>query len=134
MPHQRPLSSPRRGARANARSAQVWNGCERVRYGPGVVVATFGLQTFAPLVGSIFRLDAGDFSAEVELAEAAATAPEGQLDERGRPFSLVFRGPSEPVLAQRIYAFEHDELGAFELFIVPIGRDESGTSYEAAFG
>jgi hypothetical protein len=58
-----------------------------------------------------------------------ATTPSGR-----EPFSIVFRGPLEPVLPQRIYRFEHEALGAFELFIVPIGTDESGMQYEAVFG
>ena len=49
------------------------------------------------------------------------------------PFSLVFRGPVDPVLPQRTYPLRHAELGAFELFLVPVGRDATGTSYEAVF-
>ena len=49
------------------------------------------------------------------------------------PFSLVFRAALEPVLPQRIYELRHDEMGSFELFLVPIGPDEHGMRYEAAF-
>jgi hypothetical protein len=28
---------------------------------------------------------------------------------------------------------KHDSIGDFDLFLVPIGRDESGTFYEAVF-
>jgi hypothetical protein len=56
---------------------------------------------------------------------------------RGRndrtPFSLVFRGPLQPLLAQRIYRVEHDSMGTFELFLVPIGPDGVGMCYEAVF-
>jgi hypothetical protein len=48
-------------------------------------------------------------------------------------FSLVFREPSGVVLPQMIYRVEHDELGAFELFLVPIGPDAEGMRYEAVF-
>ena len=48
-------------------------------------------------------------------------------------FSLFLRGPADRVLPQRIYLFECDQLGRFEMFIVPIGRDEQGAKYEAAF-
>ena len=27
----------------------------------------------------------------------------------------------------------HDSIGEFELFLVPVGRDDSGTFYEAVF-
>jgi hypothetical protein len=49
------------------------------------------------------------------------------------PFSLVFAGPAAPVLPQSIYRLENDDLGALEIFLVPIGRDAGGTRYEAAF-
>jgi hypothetical protein len=50
-----------------------------------------------------------------------------------QPFALLFVGPGEPVLPQRIYALEHAEMGTFEIFLVPIGRDGDGTRYEAIF-
>ena len=49
------------------------------------------------------------------------------------PFSIVFLEPAAEVLPQAIYRFDHDELGAFELFVVPIARDADGTRYEAVF-
>lgn len=48
-------------------------------------------------------------------------------------FSLRFRGDRDWIYPQRIYAMNHDSIGDFELFLVPIGRDESGTFYEAVF-
>ena len=48
-------------------------------------------------------------------------------------FSLQFRGPQQPMLPQRIYALEHDALGRFDLFIVPIERDAQGLKYQAVF-
>ena len=50
-----------------------------------------------------------------------------------KAFSLFFRGPADAPLPQATYALEHDELGKLEIFIVPVGRDEQGTDYEAAF-
>lgn len=48
-------------------------------------------------------------------------------------FSIVFRGPSGTLLPQAIYYFQHSDLGAFELFIVPIRQDQYGLYYEAVF-
>ncbi len=48
-------------------------------------------------------------------------------------FSLRFRGDRASIYPQRIYAVKHDSIGEFELFLVPIAQDESGTSYEAVF-
>jgi len=48
-------------------------------------------------------------------------------------FSLRFRGDAAYVFPQRIYPVQHDLIGDFDLFLVPIGRDQSGTTYEAVF-
>jgi hypothetical protein len=96
-------------------------------------LATVAVDAFVPLVGERFTLDAGEAgSLELELAEANPGLPGGPNQARD-PFTLLFRGPAEPVLPQRIYRFEHSETGALEIFIVPVARDDSGTSYEAVF-
>jgi hypothetical protein len=92
----------------------------------------FTVDTFRPRLGERFRLYA-EPAVDVELVEAESVG-EGAFEPSGRvPFSLVFRAPHEPVLPQRIYRFENDALGEFELFIVPIGPDESGMRYQAVF-
>jgi hypothetical protein len=48
-------------------------------------------------------------------------------------FSLVFRGPRDRRLQQGMYQLQHDQLGALELFLVPVGRDHEGLYYEAVF-
>jgi hypothetical protein len=74
---------------------------------------------------------------EVELVEVAERDSGGArhphsaaIQER---FSLVFRGPDSQVLQQGIYQLQHDRLGAFELFLVPVGQDNHGVYYEAVF-
>ena len=88
------------------------------------------LQTFAPVVGDGFRVEAGEgITLELELAEVSAAG-----DGAGRePFTLLFRGPTEPVLPQGTYGFEHPSLGRIEVFIVPIGSNADGVSYEAIY-
>ncbi len=48
-------------------------------------------------------------------------------------FSLLFHGPVEYPLQQRIYRLQHDQLGILEIFLVPVGRDKEGYHYEAVF-
>jgi len=91
--------------------------------------------TFAGLLNTRFRVrPTGREALELELIEATAK-PSGA--ERApapvRSFSLVFTGPPDPFLPQRTYPFEHEKLGAFDLFIVPIGKVEKGFLYEAVF-
>jgi len=79
------------------------------------------LATFQRLVGTGFllRLD-GETNFEVELS---------QLKDSSSP-------PWEPAAApaeQRIYVLEQEAIGAFEIFLVPVGRTEAGLQYEAVF-
>jgi hypothetical protein len=96
------------------------------------------VASFTPTVGEVYALvddDAGRL--DLELIEARTHAPDAPPSDAGgvrTPFSLLFRGPREPVLPQRIQRLEHDALGPLEIFLVPVGRDEAGTRYEAVFG
>lgn len=102
------------------------------------VLETVTVDTFRPLIGSAFRIVVAESSwleAELEAVESAGLQAAGAARAAGRrePFSIVFRGPAEPVLPQRIYRLEHTELGELELFLVPIAQDADGTRYEAVF-
>ena len=88
------------------------------------------VDDFADRVGEGFRLAADDGTVGVTLVECERLG--GTVLER-KPFSLVFLGPREPVLPQRIYPLSHDELGELEIFLVPIAQDADGTRYEAVF-
>lgn len=99
----------------------------------------FTLATFTPLLGEQFQILADD-SVTLDVVLVAATEAPGHPDpaeasgEARAPFSILFRGPLQPLLPQRTYALSHEALGSFDLFIVPIGQDEEGTQYEAVFG
>lgn len=102
------------------------------------MLETLTASTFGPLIGSAFRIGVDDASwveAKLEAVEAAGVQAADAARAAGRrePFSIVFRGPVEPVLPQRIYRLEHAELGELELFLVPIAQDADGTRYEAVF-
>jgi hypothetical protein len=66
---------------------------------------------------------------DVQLVEVR----EGRSTEQQEQYSLLFRGPAQPVLAQKTYGLEHSDMGRFSLFLVPVAADESGTTYEAVF-
>lgn len=66
---------------------------------------------------------------EFELVSATDTGTRGN-DEQ---FAVVFRGPLETFLTQGTYKLEHPRMGTFDLFLVPIKRDEQGFYYEACF-
>jgi hypothetical protein len=79
-------------------------------------------DSFRPHLHEQFWLD----SHPVELVEV--TELPGEPGPRV-PFSLVFEGGPSPPLPQRIYSVEHPEIGALDIFLVPIAADR----YEAVF-
>jgi len=52
---------------------------------------------------------------------------------RQEMFSVVFHGPLDTLLPQRMYRMENERMGVIELFIVPIGQNADGYAYEAVF-
>jgi hypothetical protein len=102
------------------------------------VLEAFTAETFARHLGEAFRV-VPDSAVPIamELVEATElggeTARPGEAPTKRVPFSIVFRGPGGVVLPQRIYRVEHDAIGAFDLFLVPIGPDGAGMRYEAIF-
>ena len=99
---------------------------------------TLTIEAFQPRVGNLFRIRLSPDSAiEAELIEARALGdpgrpPAGKLARR-EPFALSFRTTQKGALPQRIYQVEHDEMGSYEIFLVPIGPDGTGMVYEAVF-
>jgi hypothetical protein len=95
------------------------------------------VDDFAAVVGQTFAIDAGAAGTiELELTGARTHDPSaGATDESDTrsPFTATFHGPGEPVLAQQICRLENDSLGPLEIFIVPVGSDAGGTTYEAVF-
>lgn len=67
------------------------------------------------------------------LAEAQRLPARGLPPGTRPPFALVFLAKDPRVLPQRLYKLEHDEMGALQLFLVPIGKDAHGVSYQATF-
>lgn len=90
------------------------------------------IETFKPAVGETFTVG-GEEGAAVELLLVEAEHKDAGPHAPRPPFSLLFHGPAEPLLPQGTYRFEHPSLGAMEIFIVPLGRDEHGAVYEAFF-
>jgi hypothetical protein len=87
-------------------------------------------EDFAKHLNSTFRIRIDESqTVESELTEVS----ERLLSPKQERFSLVFRTSNDFFLGQGQRPFEHDVMGEFELFLVPIGRDDNGTDYEAVF-
>lgn len=96
------------------------------------------LDDFAPLVGDVFVVV--DDGAEGHAANRRHTAALidaraiGRPTDGGRqPFSLLFEGPLEPMLPQRVYTVQHRALAPLGIFLVPVSRVAAGVQYEAIF-
>jgi len=90
------------------------------------------VETFSRLLNFRFRIYADTVKTlEAELTEV--TRGHAVANTKGEYFSLLFNVPGHPILPQGIYCFELEELGRFELFIVPVGQNQSGTQYQAVF-
>jgi hypothetical protein len=94
------------------------------------------LSDFAPHRGTVFELTGEGVPGAplpLTLTEARTLVAGDGIANRDQPFGLLFRGPAEPLLPQRIYRLAHPEVGTHDIFLVPIGRKPEGVEYEAIF-
>lgn len=91
-------------------------------------------EDFESRVESSFRLPEAGIELVLEEASKMGSAPKPGSRIQRQAFSLLFHGPAEPLLDQGIRRLEHDELGAQDLFLVPVGdAEDGGFLYEAVF-
>ena len=85
---------------------------------------------FAAALNTRFQVTVeGADTIELELVEVSDLI----ASRRQEKFSLLFQGPLHVLLPQQIYRMANAQLGEIELFIVPVGMNETGYSYEAVF-
>lgn len=65
----------------------------------------------------------------LELIEVKDSDPSPKIEL----FSLHFRGPASPRVAQQIHTLEHDKIGRFGIFLTAIDGDAQGITYESVF-
>ena len=87
-------------------------------------------EVFTKLVNTKFNVQVDqDQGVELVLTEVSDL----KLYPQQEQFAIVLRGPGSVFLDQGTRFFTHEQLGQFELFIVPIKQDEHGFYYEAVF-
>jgi len=87
-------------------------------------------DAFAGCLNHKFRIHIdGSEPLEAELVEVS----EHLVTPRQERFAIVFRTANDRFLGQGTRHIEHDQLGQFDLFLVPIAKDEAGTYYESCF-
>ena len=88
---------------------------------------TLGYEDFRSQVNSTFRV------AEIPIELKLVSVSEQKWTPRQETFSLMFAGPGDPFLEQRLYNVSHEKLGEGAIFLVPVAQDASGYTYEAVF-
>lgn len=87
-------------------------------------------EEFSKHLNTKFRVRISETeTVDAELIEVS----EQLLSPRQERFSILFRTSNEIFLGQGMRRLEHDQMEVFDLFLVPMGRDEAGTSYESVF-
>ena len=91
-------------------------------------------EDFARRLGEKFRLRLPSGEAlEMALVEVAGHPHLPPAPGRRRGFTITFRSDRPGHAPQAIYRVEHDEIGAMDLFLVPIGPRDGGMCYDAVF-
>jgi hypothetical protein len=91
-------------------------------------------EDFKDRVGSVFTPCGPEIPPiPLTLDEAKPLPAHFGLADVRPPFSLIFIGASDLILPQMIYRLRHDEMGEVSIFLVPIGKDQRGVSYQAVF-
>ena len=88
-------------------------------------------ENWTQYLGETFQVDKGGTNLDMVLA---AVFGYGQRPGAAREaFSLLFCGPLQPALPQRIYRIGHAVMGDLDVFLVPVGPHADGMGYEAVF-
>lgn len=86
---------------------------------------------FAACLDQDFEIVFPDGKLILKLSEARALGP--RPESVREPFALTFVGPADLRLPQRIYKMRNPRLGEMEIFLVPIGADQTSSTFEAVF-
>ena len=88
-------------------------------------------EQFAALVNQDFAIILSDGALLLQLSEVS---PLGKRPESLRdPFALTFLGRAGLRIPQGIYKMRNATLGEMEIFLVQIGADKTGSTFEAVF-
>lgn len=93
-------------------------------------------KEFSQHINTKFRLNVERAEPiELELVEVKSYENKDKPGEHGgmERFSVFFMGPLDAFLQQATYSLSHEKMGSFDIFLVPLCREEKGYSYEAVF-
>jgi hypothetical protein len=98
------------------------------------MAASLTEKEFSQHVNTKFRANLNaDNGVDLELVEVKGYMSKHNEQTGMERFSVYFQGPGEPYLPQKSYTVQHDQMGEFEIFIVPIAKTDAGFRYESVF-
>jgi GNAT superfamily N-acetyltransferase len=106
----------------------------RAAHGPGPAFEELCAEQFALHVGTTFLATSQTRGDQVPLLlEQVEELPAHHSSpfRKTLGFSLSFRGPSDPLLAQDSFELSHGTAGTFTLFLVPVAADAGSAHYAA---
>ena len=100
-------------------------------------LADLTIDAIKPHLGTIFEVPLPDGSTTKLTLDAAlpyeVRARRSNRKPKREPFSLFLLGDPSVILPQGMYELRSEVMTLEQLFIVPVGRDDEGTEYEAVF-
>ena len=90
------------------------------------MMETLTSARFQEHLNTLFRIELPDSP----VLELTLTAVEHHSRPPVETVTLTFQGPLHLFAAQNTYPFRHETLGRFDLFLVPVGKNESGFQYQ----
>jgi hypothetical protein len=90
-------------------------------------------KEFSQHVGTKFHTGLEQQQIDLELVEVKGYQPKDNEQEGMERFSIFFVGPRDKFLPQQTYRMEHERMGEFEIFLVPVSGDDKSFRYEAVF-
>jgi len=92
--------------------------------------AVLSHEEFSQYINTKFQIKIDEQQmVELELTDVSGL----KLYPKQEEFAVTFCGPPDMFLGQGSRSFAHEQMGEFELFLVPIGKDERGFNYQAVF-
>ena len=85
---------------------------------------------FAEHVNAQFTVATAQGSVTLELTEVAVGNP---VEGFRQPFSLIFAGPIDPVLAEGIHTLSNSATGSLDIYLIPVASMGERQSYQAIF-
>ena len=93
------------------------------------MIEQLGQTDFESRLNQTYRIALPEDSIELRLEEVRTL--DSHSDEH-ECFSLLFSGPRDRLLPQQTYPIEHHHMGAFDLFLVPVAREDQQKWYYEA--